>query len=346
MGALQAAMQGQIPGMIPEGLNPAALAGAVGAPFPAGPTGIGGGIRGIPRPNNSPNDPQGLTSPRGGFGAPSMPMGDMPKEGGPTIGPDINAALARNSLMPRNNGMFGGSSGKPDWKMAIAAGLAGLAASRGNPAGQMMLQSMLRMREARQDAELRNQMPQQVGGSLIRLNPETGGYDTLFRDPEVFENYAGSLGLQPGSPEYMDAVRNYRLGAWSPEAVDAKTGLAGYRYDRQGALQEDRQEYGRDMQEDRQTFSQGQFNRRDATTRRGQDLNHQDRQATIRQSDTNNQRTTETSRDNNREDNETRLRTSRKPPRPPAVRVQTVEEARRLAPGTRFIDPNGVERVR
>lgn len=235
--ALYPALRGALPGVMDGDPQFFGVGGGIGGRDPRVQDYGGAGIS---PPNNSLGDPRGLNSPRGGFGAPAMPMGDMPKEGGPTV--------------PRPNGMFG-NSGKPDWKMAIAAGLAGWSAARGNPAGQMAMQSILRMREAQQEAALRNQMPQQVGGSLVQYNPQSGGYDTLFRDPEPFENYAASLNLQPGTPEYMDAIRNYRLGSWSDDAVAARMANTGYRFDRQGVLQEDRQDFQSGQQEDRQQFS-------------------------------------------------------------------------------------------
>lgn len=268
--------------------------------------GVGGGFNGgDPRVqaynaslagHNSAADPRGLNNPRGGLGAPSMPMGDMPPRpqvggsffgvGGPSAAPvgDQDGAMPSASMPSAsgNSGMFGrpkphfkGLFPGKDWKTwvgkVLPAALAGYSASMGNPAGMAMLQGMQRMRENEQEARLKAMMPQQVGGSLIRMNAQ-GGYDTLFRDPEVFENYAASLGLQPGTPEYQNAVKNYRLGAWSDPAVEAKMGLTGFRFDRQGALQEDRQDYGREMQEDRQTHSDAQLGRRLDVTRRGQDL--------------------------------------------------------------------------
>jgi hypothetical protein len=185
---------------------------------------------------------------------------------------------------------------------AIAAGLNGYLAAMGNPAGieglrSMHEQQMAKQQEAAQLEQLRakSYLPQQVGDSLIQLDP-SGGYQTLFRDPQPFEAYAASLGYQPGTPEYQDAVENYRLGAWSDPAVAAKTALTGYRYDRSDA------QLGRRLAttERGQDLTHGDRVRGQDLTHgdriRGQNLTHGDRQATIRQSDTNSQRTADTQR--------------------------------------------------
>lgn len=228
------------------------------------------------------------------FGGGSMgnPPGMLSLSGGgssdgamPSLGPDLNVALARNALTPK-------SKGGPNWGkigQVISAGLAGYLAGRGNPAGLAMLQNNFQMQ--REQAEFRNrealermkaQLPQQVGDSLI-VPDGTGGFQTLFRDPQPFEAYAESLGFQPGSPEYLQAIQDYRLGSWSDPALQAKQELEGVRYGFRDNLQDQRLDVTRRGQDIRST-----------DTRRGQDITRG-----------NNIRSTSTSRDNSVRSNET-----------------------------------------
>jgi hypothetical protein len=203
----------------------------------------------------------------------------------------INAALARNAALGQQKAdhrkkVLGDIGG------ALAAGLNGYLAAMGNPAGIEGLRSMHEMQLQRQrdaaDAEqerLKLMAPrvEQVGNSIGYLDPSAGTFDPIYRDPQAFEAYATSLGFTPGTPEYENAVENYRLGAWSDPAVAAKSGLIDRRYDR----------------------SDAQLGRRLDVTKRGQDLQHEDRQATIRQSDTNNRRTSGQSNTNSQRSAET-----------------------------------------
>src|SRR5205085_1196713 len=172
---------------------------------------------------------------------------------------EIDGGVPNVSAKFPHKGLFPGKDWKTIVPMVANALLA--ASARTNPASMAMLQNNLQMQRERQRAEYEMRLPQQVGGSMVQFNPETGGYETMFREPEPFEAYAQSLGYQPGTEEYQAAVQDYRLGAWSNPAVEAKLGLTGYRYDRQGALQEDRQEFSSGQQEDRQSFSNGQLDR-------------------------------------------------------------------------------------
>ncbi len=125
---------------------------------------------------------------------------------------------------------------------------------------------------------LQQHSPREVGHSLIQQGAD-GKYQTLFSEPEAFESFAQAQGLQPGTPEYADAVKNYRLGSWSSDAVAAKTGFAGYRYDRMGDLQDDRLDTSRRNTDVRVGASTANNMRTTNATMRGQDLGHQDRSA-------------------------------------------------------------------
>lgn len=342
MPVLQAAMAGQIPGVIVE--DPQAMARALGIPTP-GSFGNPGRVANEVKPgafgNTAPaNDPLTISAPPQGGGMFTGPAVNSPRPPSPQqevapidmMGP-IKDAVYQNAMEPRP--MWDEPAKKKNKIGAFLGAWAGHLGDKltGNPVYADSLKHKRRLEEIERESQLKARLPQQVGSSVIVPDGQ-GGYKTLFRDPSTPEAYALAQGFEPGSAEYAEAVRQYRLGAWNDEAVEAKRGLTGYRYDRQGQLQEDRQSHATGMQEDRQQHSSGQFNRRDATTRRGQDIGRG-----------NNVRSTTTSRDNNIRSNETRLQTSRRGRGAP-VRVNSLEEARRLPPGTTFITPDGRVKVR
>jgi hypothetical protein len=225
---------------------------------------------------------------------------------------------------------------------AISNGINGWLAAGGNPAGieglratheAMMAkqQEAARLAEQSQALEAKRLLPTQVGDSLVQIDPVTGEYSTLFRDPQPFEAYAASLGLQPGTPEYMDEVKNYRLGAWNDDAVAAKAGLEGVRFGYRDTLQDHRYDHMGDLQDDRL-----------AVTRRGQNLAHSDRVAGHVVSRENSIRSNDTRRGAASYSHvPTRGGSSAAP-----VRVSSVEEARKLKPGTVFLTPDGKTKVR
>jgi hypothetical protein len=174
----------------------------------------------------------------------------------------------------------------PNWgniAQAVAMGLNGYLASQGNPVGLANIRAFQDMRQRalehqyRMDEKRQEQFdPMSVGGSLVQRQ-EDGSYKTLYDAPQAFEKYAMALGLQPGTPEYHEAVQSYRLGSWSDPAMENRLNLEGVRYQNRDALQDQRL----------------------GVTMRGQDLSHQDRQSSIRQSNTNNIRSTGVSSANN-----------------------------------------------
>lgn len=175
----------------------------------------------------------------------------------------------------RHKGLFPGKDGKT-WLNIGAAAINGYLAGMGNPAGLANLEDMHRQRRemaeatarqqaAEQEAQRKLYEPRTVGSNLIQLQPD-GTYAALYNAPEPFEDYASSLGYQPGTDDYAEAVRNYRLGSWSDDAVEAKQGLTGYRYDRMGHLQDRRYDRMGELQGDRLEV-----------TRRGQDIASRDR---------------------------------------------------------------------
>lgn len=270
MPGLQAAMMGRVPGAILEGLDPQVLA-ALGAPIAAsGEFGIGrpeAAIGGNPIP-----PPVGPARPDAPFAEGSAPpRNSFFVNGRSTEQPidhmsGINAALQRNDAIepPRPKG-----KGFKDFLRTFAGSLGD--SLTGNPVYANSLQHERRLEEARLEAEVKARMPQQVGSSIIVPDGQ-GGYKTLFRDPSTPEAYAQAQGLQPGTEQYAEAVRQYRLGSWNDEAVAARAGLSGYNFDRRGELQKDRQAHSERMLEDRQTHSDAQLDSRLNVTRRGQNM--------------------------------------------------------------------------
>lgn len=172
-----------------------------------------------------------------------------------------------------------------DWKQL--AGIIGpaLMAAGGHPElGMQFIESQQKARQDEADRQLevsklyaQQHGPREVGHSLIQQGDD-GKYQTLFSEPEPFESYASAQGLKPGSPEYADAVKNYRLGSWSDDAVAAKTGLMGTRFGYQSDVQDDRLATSRRNTDVRVNASTANSIRTTGATTRGQDLSHQDRQ--------------------------------------------------------------------
>ena len=259
-----------------------------------------------------------------------------------TTGPSLGDFVARE--LPRTPDLHKG----PNWGKIAAAvlGIAGdaiVGAHGGQPVfGPMMARRRLAKQEHEYDLEKFNRelelkrqdalrpRPEQVGNTIGMFDPGGLSFNPIFTAPSPPEQYASALGHKPGTPEFAQAVQDYRLGTYSDPAMQNRLTLEDVRYQNRDALQDQRL----------------------GVTRRGQDLTHRDRQDTIRQSDTNNRRSTstsrennirstDTSRENNTANNRTRFQTSRKPPRGAPVKVSTPEEARKLDPGTFFETPDG-----
>jgi len=63
---------------------------------------------------------------------------------------------------------------------------------------------------------------ERVGNTLGMVDPAKRSYEPFYTAPEPFENYARSLGLQPGTPEYGEAIREYRAGTWNDQGVQGR----------------------------------------------------------------------------------------------------------------------------
>lgn len=366
MPMLQAAMSGQIPGVIVE--DPEAIAQALGIPSPGaygGPPATAANTVAPGAFGNPATDLEPIKVSYGGGGnpvtdgvveqAPPTPSSLPPLSSGPLAIPDymrgIDNALARNQAMalPPVASPMPNPKKKPSKIGQFLGAFAGHLGDNlsGNPVYANHLQHKRRMEEARQEAELRAQMPQQVGSTIVVPNG-MGGYEMLYRAPSTAEDYALAQGFEAGTPEYAEAVRQYRLGSWNDEAMEARTGLTGYRYDRQGQLQEDRQDFSRGMQEDRQSHSNSQLRSRlNAPPRYKPTQPRQPSPSAVIGRIMNKQARGETLTPAERQTLDEYRAPKGKPRRGGApVRVNSLEEARRLPPGTVFITPDGRVKVR
>lgn len=323
-----------------SGFPPPRLTASAAAPLDAPTSPVSGGNATVPN--------SGMASPDGQAAARTAPaiLGDLAPV---NFGVDRLPSVGGPSLADLANGLP--SAGKlhdgPNWGKILGtlAGIVGdgLAGAAGRPA--LYTESLIRKREQdqeqnnalerlRAEVELKRQAAlaphvEQVGNALGMVDPTTGAFRQTYTAPSPAEQYAAALGYQPGSDEYKQSVQDYLLKGYSDAAMPNRLGLIDHRYDR----------------------SDAQLGERLAVTRRGQDLTHGDRRASIAQSNTNNVRSTSTSAannvrstttsaNNNAATNEMRFQTSRKPRGGP-VEVSTPEEARKLPPGTFFKTPDG-----
>ena len=169
-----------------------------------------------------------------------------------------------------------------DWRMLAGIVGDGLLGAAGQPGVYGPWKREQAKQQSEQQFELakalmQNKLPKTVGNSLVQQG-EDGQYHSVYSDPEPFESFATAQGYTPGTPEYAQAVKNYRLGAWSSDAVGAKEDLAGNRFGYQSELQDARLANSRRNTDVRvgATMRGQDFSHHDR--QRGQDFSHQDRQ--------------------------------------------------------------------
>jgi hypothetical protein len=173
---------------------------------------------------------------RGGiFGASAQtPQGEMPSTiGGQARAAAIGGGMQRGAsrmadtlgdAIPKKKGGF-------DWR--FAAGILGDALGSLNGQAPMFAQNMWKLRQ--QQADHRDRMEQMreqtrlklsepdyatVNNRRVRINPTTGESEVLYTAPQDFEDYATSLGAEPGTPEFDRMVQDYVLRGSGPTATD------------------------------------------------------------------------------------------------------------------------------
>lgn len=171
----------------------------------------------------------------------------QPRPGGPLGGSlrepfDYDAAMAA---------LAGDQKRPKDWQVAMA--IVGDALSGMNEGGSQpyALQSVLGRRNAQQErlqaaaeqiqkwryqdysrqneADLRAANPFTIGRDRVMYDPASGQAQTIYDGAEDFELYAEELGLEPGSPEYFQAVEDFVLRSSGPSAHERDIELDDHR---------------------------------------------------------------------------------------------------------------------
>lgn len=198
---------------------------------------------------------------------------------------------------------------------------------------------LYREKVAAERAERMDPRLEQVGNTIGWADPGASSYKPFYTAPQPFELYARSLGLKPGTPEYAEAVKEYRAGTWNDVGVDGRLIVQAPRLD----VSRENNIRSTGTSRENSVRSTGQSN---TNNLRSTGASRENSIRSTGQSNINNQRSTDTSRENNVRSNETRLNTSRRGRSATPVRVNSLEEARRLRPGTVFITPDGRTKIR
>jgi hypothetical protein len=101
----------------------------------------------------------------------------------------------------------GGMFGNADWGSALAAALGGFAAGMGNPAGAQALQALHGQRMMKQRAEAEEQQYQRQRMDGLEDYEAKLGIAQRFKGPDydAFQTRLIESGVQPGSPEWVNA---------------------------------------------------------------------------------------------------------------------------------------------
>lgn len=209
--------------------------------------GAGSGVGGEPAMTLPPSPPMRgglLASNRGLFGSP-------PSAGlaGPAGGMSDKIGNRGAPPMPDANGK--GKKGF-DWRMLagiLGDGLLGLNGQPGVYGPAMFRRRQDEMNHAQRLAEMREQARIKaaepdyatVNNRRVRIDPTTGQADVLYQAPQDFDDYAASLGAEPGTDEYDRLVQDYVLRSAGPTATDFNLQEEGVRQDNRVSLEGVRQ---------------------------------------------------------------------------------------------------------
>lgn len=80
-----------------------------------------------------------------------------------------------------------------------------------------------------------------VNNRRVRIDPTTGKAEVLYEAPQDFEDYAVSLGAEPGTPEFERLVQDYVLRGSGPTATDNYNTREEWRQDNRLELEGERQ---------------------------------------------------------------------------------------------------------
>jgi hypothetical protein len=216
-------------------------------PYASQGIGAGTGIGGDPAMALPPSPPMRggmLASNRGMFG--STPSAGLPDPAGAMSDKIGNRGAPP---MPDANG-----KGKKGFDFRMLAGIIGdgLLGLNGQPG--VYAQNMWKQRH--QQAEQRDRMEQMreqnrlklaepdyatINNRRVRIDPTTGESEVLFTAPQDFDDYAASLGAEPGTEEYDRLVQDYVLRGSGPTATDNYNTREEWRQDNRLELEGERQ---------------------------------------------------------------------------------------------------------
>lgn len=100
-----------------------------------------------------------------------------------------------------------------------------------------------RLQEMAQEWQLRSSQPEYrtINNRLVRYTPNGGDPEVLYTAPQDFDDYAASLGAEPGTPEYDRLVQDYVLRGSGPTATDNYNTREEWRQDNRLELEGERQ---------------------------------------------------------------------------------------------------------
>ena len=132
------------------------------------------------------------------------------------------------------SGVAGGQANYSNGLHADNRAAAAAAQQRAAQAAEWQRQDAQRMQDRDwtvEDAQRKENAPQffMSNGDRVRYDPVTGQAAPVYDAPEPFEAYAATLGLDPGTPEYTQAVQDYVLKSSGPTAFGYDRQLDDYR---------------------------------------------------------------------------------------------------------------------
>lgn len=187
---------------------------------------------------------------RGIFG--SVPSAGMSEQPAPTLGASIMSDKANNRGAPPMPAANGNGKKGFDWRMLagiVGDGLLGLNGQPGVYGPAMWKRRQDEANHAQRLAEMREQNRLKlaepdyatVNNRRVRIDPTTGESEVLYTAPQDFEDYAVSLGAEPGTPEFDRMVQDYVLRGSGPTATDNYNTREEWRQDNRLELEGERQ---------------------------------------------------------------------------------------------------------
>lgn len=139
-----------------------------------------------------------------------------------------------------------------DWRMLagiVGDGLLGLNGQAGVYGPAMWKRRQDEANHAQRLAEMREQNRMKlaepdyatINNRRVKIDPTTGESQVLYTAPQDFDDYAASLGAEPGTPEYVRLVQDYVLRGSGPTATDNYNTREEWRQDNRLELEGERQ---------------------------------------------------------------------------------------------------------